>query len=173
VPSHEEVDLKPALLVIDVQKAFFDFSPFTAQSLHDAIEYINPTIALFRAKGLPVVAVQQLDPSENLVPGQSGFDCPAELKLLPSDLHIHKTYGNAFNRTPLEEALRQQGVDTVILTGYCAEYCVHATYVGAQDRDFAAMLLRDAVASSTPGHARLIESTVDLLSIGALTALLK
>ena len=39
--------MKPALLVIDVQKEFFKFSPTTAQSLNDAIEYINAAIALF------------------------------------------------------------------------------------------------------------------------------
>ena len=40
--------MKPALLVIDVQKEFFKRSPITAQSLDSAIEYINAAIALFR-----------------------------------------------------------------------------------------------------------------------------
>jgi nicotinamidase-related amidase len=36
--------MKPALLVIDVQKEFFKFSPTTAQSLNNAIEYIPENI---------------------------------------------------------------------------------------------------------------------------------
>ena len=40
--------MKPALLVIDVQKQFFEFGPTTAQSLDDAIEYINAAIENFR-----------------------------------------------------------------------------------------------------------------------------
>ncbi|MBM4430289.1 MAG: cysteine hydrolase [Chloroflexi bacterium] len=119
--------MKPALLVIDVQKAFFGLSPATAQSLKDAIEYINAAIALFREKGLPVICVQHMKEEDQLVPGQEGFDLPEELHILPSDLHIHKTYGNAFNKTPLAAHLRDLGVDTVIITGFCAEYCVLST----------------------------------------------
>ena len=46
--------MRPALLVIDIQKAFFDLDPLTTQSLERAIEYINAAIALFRSKQLPV-----------------------------------------------------------------------------------------------------------------------
>jgi len=67
------------------------------------------------------------------VPGQAGFDLPDKLKILPTDLHIVKTYGNSFNKTPLLEELRKVGVDTVIITGFCAEYCVLATDRGARD----------------------------------------
>ena len=42
--------MKTALLVIDVQKQFFTLNQATAQSLNDAIEYINTAIALFREK---------------------------------------------------------------------------------------------------------------------------
>jgi len=62
--------MKPALLVIDVQKKFFKFSPTTAQSLNDAIEYINEAIKLFREKDLPVVCVQHMDEEGKLVPGE-------------------------------------------------------------------------------------------------------
>ena len=127
--------MKPALLVIDVQKEFFKFSPTTAQSLKDAMEYINAAIALFREKDLPVICVQHMDEEEKLVPGEEGFELPEELEILPSDLHIHKTYGNSFNKTPLGDELRDLDVDTVIVTGFCAEYCVLSTYRGAQDRD--------------------------------------
>ena len=122
--------MKPALLVIDVQKEFFKRSPITAQSLDSAIEYINAAIALFRAKGLPVICVQDKDVESNVVPGTEGFDLPDRLKILPSDLHIVKTYGNAFNKTPLADALRAADVDTLIVTGFCAEYCVLSTYSG-------------------------------------------
>ena len=61
--------MNPVLLVVDVQKAFFELNPTTTQSLNQAIEYINAAIALFRAKNLPVVCVQHEDKEENLVPG--------------------------------------------------------------------------------------------------------
>lgn len=164
--------MKPALLVIDVQKEFFEFSPETARSLREAIEYINAAIALFREHHLPVVSIQHLDEEEGLVPGTEGFDLPEDLEILPSDLTIHKTYGNSFNKTPLADELRKLGVDTVIITGFCAEYCVLSTYRGAEDLDLTPIVLRGSLASSTPENVRFVESIGDVVSYGALKKIL-
>jgi nicotinamidase-related amidase len=163
--------MKPALLVIDVQKEFFK-NPATAQSLNSAIEYINAAIVVFRSKNLPVICIQDKDVESNVVPGTEGFDLPESLNILPSDLHIIKTYGNAFNKTGLAEALRNQGVDTVIITGFCAEYCVLSTYVGARDNDLFPIMLRNALASGNHKSIKFIESAYDLISYGALKKLI-
>jgi nicotinamidase-related amidase len=163
--------MKPALLIIDVQKAWFT-DPETTRSLESAIQHINAAIALFREKGLPVVCVQHMDVEENVVPGQPGFDLPEALKVLDSDLHIHKTYGNAFVKTPLEAELRQRGVDTVIVTGFCAEYCVLSTCRGAEDVDLTPIVLRDALASGDPANIGFVEAIEEVISYGALKAAL-
>jgi nicotinamidase-related amidase len=167
-----EVSMKPALLVIDVQKAFFELDPVTTQSLHDAIEYINAAIALFREKDLPVICIQHMDEDEQLAPGEEGFDLPEGLDILPSDLHIHKTYGNAFNKTSLADELRQLGVDTVIITGFCAEFCVLSTARGAKDLDLTAIILRGSLASGVPENIKFVESISDIVSYGALSKIL-
>ena len=164
--------MKLALLVIDVQKEFFKISPTTTQSLHDAIEYINAAIELFREKHLPIICVQQIDEEEKLVPGEEGFEVPEELDILPSDLHIHKTYGNSFNQTPLGDELRELGTDTVIITGFCAEYCVLSTYRGAQDLDLTPIILRGSLASTVPENIKVIESFSDIISYGVLKKIL-
>jgi nicotinamidase-related amidase len=164
--------MKPALLVIDIQQAFFD-NTVTTQSLNQAIEYINLAIDLFREKQLPVISVQHMDPDDDLVPGKPGFDLPESLEILPSDLHTHKLYGNSFNKTPLESQLREMGVDTVIVSGYCAEYCVLSTYRGAEDVDLTPIILVGGLASSTPENIRFVESISEVISIGALDRFLK
>jgi nicotinamidase-related amidase len=165
--------VKPALLVIDVQKEFFKTSPTTAQSLNSAIEYINAAIALFRNRHLPVICIQDKDEGSNVVPGSEGFDLPDSLNILPSDLHIIKTSSNAFNKTQLADALRELEVDTVILTGYCAEYCVLSTCRGAPDAGFMPILLRGALASSTPENIRFVENVNDIISYRALKKVLE
>ena len=164
--------MQPALLVIDVQKEFFKHSPITAQSLNEAIEYINAGIALFRQKGLPVICIQHQDEAENLAPGAEGFDLPETLNILPTDAHIHKTYGNSFNKTPLGDKLQELGVDTVIITGFCAEYCVLSTYRGAQDVDVTPIILRGSLASPNSKHIKFVESISDVISYGALKKIL-
>jgi nicotinamidase-related amidase len=165
--------MKPALLVIDVQKKFFKSSPTTAQSLNDAIEYINAIIELFRKKNLPVICIQHMNKEENLVPGVEDFDLPDDLNILPSDLHIHKTYRNSFNKTALGEELRKLGVDTVIVTGFCAESCVLSTVRGAEDLDLIPIVLRGALASVNPENIKFVESINDIISIDALKKVLE
>jgi len=164
--------MKPALLVIDVQKEFYKYGPQGTQSLKDAVEYINAAIALFRAKSLPILCIQHMNEKDKLIPGEDGFELPDELNILPSDMHIHKTYGNAFNKTPLQNKLQELGVDTVIITGYCAEYCVLSTCRGAKDLDLTPIILRGALASDIPENIKFVESISDLISYGALNKVL-
>jgi nicotinamidase-related amidase len=165
--------MKPALLVIDVQKEFFKSDAQTAQSLNGAIEYINAAIALFRAKNLPIFCIQHINEEEKLIPGEDGFELPEGLHILPSDGSIHKTYGNAFNKTALLGKLKELGVDTVIISGYCAEYCVLSTYRGAKDLDLTPMLLRGSLASGSPENIKVVESISDIISYGALKKVLE
>lgn len=165
--------MKLALLVIDVQKDFFNSGPATARSLDDAIEYINAAIEMFRAKDLPVICIQHIDEEEKLVPGVEGFDIPEKLNILPSDLRIHKKYGNSFNKTLLFDELEKRDVDTVILTGYCAEYCVLSTYRGALDLDLTPILFRGSLASDKLENIKFVESISNIITYGVLKKLLE
>lgn len=165
--------MKPALLVVDVQRECYKANPQTVQSLKDAVEVINEAITLFRTKNLPIICIQYLNEKERLTPGTDGFELPEELNILSSDIHIHKTYGNAFNKTPLYSKLEELGVDTVILTGYCAEYCVLATYRGARDHDLTAIILRGALASDVPENIKFVENINEIISFGALAKALE
>lgn len=165
--------MKPALLVIDVQKECYKANSQTAQSLEAAVDVINAAITLFRAKNLPIICIQHINDKERLTPGTDGFELPQALEILSSDVHIHKTYGNAFNKTPLPGHLEALGVDTVILTGYCAEYCVLATYRGARDHDLTAIILRGALASGVPENIKFVENISEIISFCALAKVLE
>jgi nicotinamidase-related amidase len=164
--------MKPALLVIDVQNDFFNLNQACSDSLKSAIEYINAAIDLFRKKNLPIVVVQHKNEEQGLVPGKPGFDVPESVKLEPQDLRIVKTYGNSFTKTGLAEKLGQLGVDTVIVTGFCAEFCVLSTYRGALDLDLTPIILKGSLASDNSEHIRFVEEITETISCGALKALL-
>lgn len=160
--------MKPALLIIDVQNQFFATSPATADSLNEAINGINEAIGLFREKALPIICIQNVNPAENLVPGTPDFDVPESIDLRPTDTRIQKRYTNAFNKTSLMEQLEEQGVDTVIVSGYCAGYCVLSTYRGAEDRDLKAIMLHGAIASNEPSTIPVVESFGTSMTVDAL-----
>lgn len=164
--------MKPALLIIDIQNKFFNRSKACSDSLKSAIEYINAAIDLFRKKNLPIVVIQHKTEEQNLVPGQPGFDVPKSVKVEPQDLSVVKTYGNSFIKTGLAEKLRELEVDTVLVTGFSAEYCVLSTYRGAQDFDFTPIILKGSLASDNPEHIRFVEEISETISYGALKTML-
>lgn len=164
--------MKPALLVIDIQDAFFKESQACSDSLKTAVIYINAAIDLFRKRNLPIVVIQHQSEDEGLVPGKPGFDVSESVKLEPHDMRIVKTYGNSFTKTGLAEKLREHDVDTVIVTGFCAEYCVLSTYKGAQDCDFMPIILRGSLASANAEHIRFVEEITETVSFGALKTFL-
>jgi nicotinamidase-related amidase len=164
--------MKPALLVIDMQETFFSESPQVAQSLTSAVEYINAAVALFREKDLPIFVIEDISEEEGRVPGSSGFETTKRIELQPGDPRIHKTYGNAFNKTNLHEHLQQLAVDTLIVTGFAATQCVTSTTRGAQDLDYDAFILRGSLADSSQEHVKFVEEIHNTLSYGVLVKLI-
>lgn len=165
--------MKPALLVIDVQNEFFLSGEKTKKSLEQAMEYINEAIKLFRRKKLPIICIQDIDRESGRIPGTDGFEIPEFLAIEEGDSRIHKTYGNAFNKTTLEEELKKRGADTLILTGFAAEFCVLSTYRGARDLDFTPIIFRGSLASGSEENIRFVESLSDIISYGALKKVLE
>lgn len=123
-------------------------------------------------KGFPIIVIQHKNENGGLVPGNPGFDVHESVKLEQQDLRIVKTYGNAFTKTGLAEKLRELDVDTVVITGFCAEECVLSTYIGAQDNDFTPIIMRSSIASDNPSRVKFMEEISNIVSIGALRKLL-
>jgi nicotinamidase-related amidase len=164
--------LKAALLVVDIQNSFFNINQVCTDSLKSAIEYVNAAIGLFRKKGFPIVIIQHQNDRNNLVPGEATFDVHDSVQVDPTDLRVVKTYGNAFNKTGLAEKLRELSVDTVIITGFCAEQCVLSTYMGAKDLDLNPIILRGSLASDNLEHLKFVEEITENMTLGALETLL-
>jgi nicotinamidase-related amidase len=165
--------VKPALLVIDMQERFVaEASAAMKQSWEDAIASINQVIRLFRQKGFPVIGVEHTDKDDGLVPGSAGFDLDRRIALLPEDARVRKAFGSAFAKTELAAILREGGVDTVVVSGFCAEWCVLATARGAEPEGVKAMILADGIASGHPARIPFILEINESISSGALETLL-
>lgn len=164
--------MRAALLVIDMQKHYAFACEEKKKIALSVVPCINSVIELFRSKELPIICIQHMDKEEGVVPGTDKFENIEQLGIAANDIHIIKTYGNAFNKTNLAETLQALDVDTVILTGYCAEYCVLSTYRGAEDMDLLPIIVRNAIASGNMEHIRFVENINEVISLGALKAAL-
>jgi nicotinamidase-related amidase len=163
--------MKIALLIIDMQKAFFKGD--CEKSMEKASEDINEAVKCFRENNLPVIIIQHKNENDNLIPGEEDFECIDILDISAEDLRIHKTYANAFNKTELDKKLKDLNVDMIIVTGFSAEDCVLSTCRGAMDFDYLPVILRDSLASPNAENITAVERITDIISIGALKTLLK
>jgi nicotinamidase-related amidase len=161
----------PALLVVDLQNEFFAHGSPAAASLASAVEEVNAAIGIFRRFGAPVVVVSDIE-EPHRVPGSEPFGLHASIAAEASDLRIDKRFGNAFWKTDLDEQLRARSVDMVIVSGFCAEFCVLSTYRGACERGYPAALLRGGIASPNADHLRMVEAICEVVSAGALDGLM-
>ncbi|MFH0799792.1 MAG: isochorismatase family cysteine hydrolase [Pseudomonadota bacterium] len=164
-----KIDYKrSALLIIDVQRYFFD--PDGGAFLEGApaiLPNILKLIAAFRAAGLPVAFTRQAhrkgEPTGQMgrwwndkLPWDGTPDAELIRELAPKDgdFLIAKTSYSAFEGTRLEEHLRKNGVTTTVICGVMTNLCVETTARHAFIRDFQPAVVEDACAANTPEHHR-------------------
>lgn len=159
--------MKCALLIIDVQKAFIGHQQGTL-FYENVIAHINATSLLFRQSDLPVFVIRDLEEGDG-----DEYQNVTELDVHNTDITINKYFNNSFWQTTLEQDLKDKGIDTVILCGNALEFCVTATYFGALERGFKAMLLQQGLFAVEPKSLDQLYTTRPLLSYTALQAFVK
>jgi nicotinamidase-related amidase len=127
-----------ALVVIDMQNGVVG----SAFERDRVIANIQTLVDRARAEQVPLLWVQHS--SEELPIGSDVWDYVPELKHLDDEPVIHKTYGDSFEATDLEERLAKQGVGRLVVTGAQTEACVRATLHGALVRGYDVDLVSDA-----------------------------
>jgi nicotinamidase-related amidase len=151
----DEVEVRPALLVIDVQNAWLPM--MAEEDKETATDRINEAIALFRENGYPVIRVYHSDPKHGPELDSEKFQFPESIAVTDDDAMIVKAHASSFVRTKLEEVLRDKERNTVFLCGLSATGCVLATYFGALERDFTTLMVKDALISPDASHTKVIE----------------
>jgi nicotinamidase-related amidase len=166
-------NMKPALLVIDIQNVWLDENKDLRMSVEKRIEVINEAIAWFRRNKRPIVAIYHEDKDVASLPGTKPFEFPKTIRINETDIKITKRYPSAFGKTELEAVLRKKGCDTLVIAWLSASGCVLATYFGAMDCDFRPYLVQGGVASHSEEHVRFAEEICETLNVHAIDQLLR
>lgn len=127
-----------ALLVIDVQNG-------VVAEAHDrdgVIAKISTLVDKARAEDVPVVWVQHGD--DDLPRGSESWEYVPELVRRDSEPLVHKSYGDSFEGTDLEDQLAEHGVGHLVVTGAQTDACVRSTMHGAFVRGYDVTLVTDA-----------------------------
>jgi len=158
--------LRPAIVNIDVQRAYTDLDAFPTAYETDPqqIEHINALSAAVRGLGLPVVwtYVAYLDSAEDAGMWGTRTDTPNSLQNIKhgseraqldpraevqaGDVVMHKRMASPFFETNLWSLLCFHRVDTLIITGGSTSGCVRACVVDSLSRSFRTIVPEEAVA---------------------------
>jgi len=89
----------------------------------------------------------RIPPDEIVIEGTWGAQTIDALRRRPEEPLVKKARSNAFCNTNLDQILRSNGIETVIVTGVVTQGCVDSTARDASFRDYYVVILRDCVAS--------------------------
>lgn len=145
---------RTALVIIDMQMGMAErIAAGREVAVARAPENMAKVLALFRARGLPVIHVHH---DEHGTPfakdSPSGAPMPCTLPL-DSEPVFWKSGSSAFAGTGLDRHLRRHGIDRIVLVGAVAAFCVTSTTRAASDLGFAVILPGDALLGfDLPAH---------------------
>ncbi len=162
--------MKTALLIIDMQNGCYEATEEKKMFL-DAAEYINDISGVYRENGLPVIVVQDLEVGEG--DGSKEFEVHPSVDVKESDTIVHKMFSNSFWETQLDEILKNQGVEFVVISGFAAEYCITFTYGGATERGYQAALLQHGIAGMEKNEIRTVQRIRPVIAHNILGYLVK
>jgi nicotinamidase-related amidase len=159
-----------ALLIIDMQKVYYKSN--AKASMDQAAEYINWAINRFRRNNKKIIWTQHENKKDGIIKGTEDFEIIDPLKPSNNEKIIIKEYDNAFNKTDLYDYCIEENIDTLIMTGCFAEYCVLSTYQGAKDKDLTPIILKKAIASGNKDNIKFVEDIEDIITIQILTKII-
>jgi nicotinamidase-related amidase len=159
----EKKEMKPALLIIDVQGAFLPYMSKTDQDM--AIEVMNWSIQTFRKYNLPVIRVYHHSDEWGVKPGVPEFEFPSNLQVLDTDPKMIKTYPSAFTKTGLDKFLKENNINTLFLCGLSSTGCVLATYFDAGSHDYKAFMLKDAMIGPKESYTDAVEDMFSAVDV--------
>lgn len=137
--------MKMALVLIDIQNIYFTDGGYKLNNPEKAAENARKLLNNFRQKKLPVLHVKHLFDS-------TGYQETADYL---RDFHqfvtptteetvIEKQYPNSFLGTKLQEVLKSQGIQELVIVGMMSHMCIDTTVRAAQDYGYQVTLIDDA-----------------------------
>jgi nicotinamidase-related amidase len=127
-----------ALVVIDVQQGVVD----GAYRRDEVVATIGTLVDQARRADVPVVWVQHSD--EQLARGSEVWAYVPELVRADAEPLVHKSHGDSFEGTDLEQVLADAGIGHLVVAGAESDACIRSTIHGAFTRGYDVTLVADA-----------------------------
>ena len=143
------IDKNPALILVDIQKAFLekDYPGFKRNNPN--AELISGNILKkWRELKLPVIHVRHssINPNSKLYKSKPGFEFNDFVKPLNDEIVLTKKVNSAFIGTNLEEILIDNKISTLVIVGMTTNHCISTTVRMSGNLGFDTYLISDSTA---------------------------
>jgi len=142
--------MKTALLVIDIQKDYFEGGKYPLVNPLEAAKKAYELLQCFREHNGYHIHIQHISLKPDaafFVKGDSGSDIHDAVAHFEGEPIVYKHYPNSFRETNLLEMLKEWGIERVVITGMMTHMCVDATARAAADFGFQVIIAEDACAT--------------------------
>ncbi|MEM7368294.1 MAG: cysteine hydrolase [Bacteroidota bacterium] len=155
--------IRPVLLVIDIQNWFFNIAAFDSaesqQEIQSLLTSTNELIRFFQTKQLPIIHIMTVFKADGstrdqwskdndywvLVEGTEEAKERAEILRFETDIEIIKTRCSAYLNTDLDKTLQTLQADTVVIAGYSTNKCIGMAAIQSAERDLDVWVSSDAI----------------------------
>ena len=139
----------PALILVDVQKAFLEKDyPGINRNNHDAEFICGNILSKWRELKLPIVHVRHssTSPDSKLHKSKPGFEFNNYVKPLDNEVVLTKKVNSAFIGTKLENILYNMNINTLVFVGMTTNHCISSTVRMSGNLGFETYLISDSTA---------------------------
>ena len=142
--------MKTALLIIDIQKDYFEGGKYPLVNPLDAAKNAYMLLQCFREHDGHHVHIQHISQEPDaafFIKGDSGSDIHDSVAHFEGEPIVYKHHPNSFRETNLLEMLKGWGIERIVITGMMTHMCVDATARAAADFGFEVIVAADACAT--------------------------
>ncbi len=142
--------MKTALLLIDIQKDYFEGGKYELFKSDEAVKKALNVLNYFRNENLPVFHIRHISSKENATffkKDTAGAEIHNLLTPIETESVIIKSFPNSFRNTNLQDELNKQKVTNLVVAGMMSHHCVDSTVRSAFDIGYKITLLHDACAT--------------------------
>ena len=173
------------LIVVDLQKDFFENGALPVQGARTLLPEIEAVIAAAGEAGWPVFLTRDWHPKnpasfkaqggpwpDHCIAGSTGAAFHTDLEIPPKAIIVSKgTSTDGMGYSPFEDGeflvtLKRLYVTQVVVVGIALEYCVKATCLDARARGFDVIAVKESIASVSQDAATIQEHWRELETSG-------
>ncbi len=144
--------MNSAVLIIDLQVGLFEESgkPYDYEMV---ISKINSLASIARERQIPIVFIQHETKEGVLKYNSPGWELVSDLDVGVNDYFVRKSTPNSFLKTNLNDVLKKENINNIIVSGYATEFCIDSTIRAAAALGYNIQIVSDGHTTHDKEHA--------------------